>query len=90
MESISSPGIGESVTELFGFHCFLFLLLLSLLGCASPIKLPKIGRRSNILNHGIEIFENLLQIALARRTKRFTLFNARSITCAGSDFISQW
>ena len=53
------------------------------------MKLAKIGRRSNILN-GIEIFENLLHIALARRTKRFTLFNARSITCAGSDFISQW
>ena len=89
MESISSPGIGERVTELIGFHCFFFCCCLFLLGCASPIKLAKIGRRSNILN-GIEIFENLLHIALARRTKKFTLFNARSITCAGSDFISQW
>ena len=48
MESISSPGVGENVTELFGFHRFLFFFLL--VGCASPIKLAKMGGRSNILN----------------------------------------
>ena len=72
VESMSSSCIGENVTELFGFHCF-FVLFYFLLRCASPIKKAKMGGRSNILN-GIEIFENLLHIALVRRTKRFTLF----------------
>ena len=50
VESISPPGVGENVTELFGFHCIFVVFFFSLLVCASPINLAKTRGKSNILN----------------------------------------